>query len=127
VTDFAAVCEALTILPPETRRRIVEEALASGYAAKDLAELMGVSPPAVSRYTRGDLAPSVGAICRLLMNAEEELANRLLVLAARGIWAYLRLLIENLPPGHALEELLSEIADYVSEKLATYHIEQASP
>jgi len=120
--DFAALCEALTALPPEARRKLVEEALLNGYAAKDLAELMGVSPPAVSRYTRGDLAPSVGAICRLLMSVDDRLRARLLTKAARSIWIYLKTIVELIEPTAELEALLTLIADNVSELLARQHV-----
>jgi predicted transcriptional regulator len=119
--DFAAICEAISGLSPEARRRIVEEALASGYAAKDLADLMGVSPPAVSRYVHGTLAPSIGAVCRLLMAVDSELRSRLLVYAARSLWQQLEVLVNNLPSIPEVEELLAEIADKVSEKLAAMH------
>jgi len=121
-TDYAALCEALASLPPAARRRLVEEALLHGYAAKDLAEVMGVSPPAVSRYTRGSLAPSVGAVCRLLMGVDPDLRSHLLIVAARSVWRQLTLLLENMPPSSEAEELLAEIADIVSERLAHYHL-----
>ena len=120
--DYAAICEALAALPQESRRRIVEHAATRGYAAKDLAELMGVSPPAVSRYLHGTLAPSTGAICRLLMSIDEDTRLELLLLAAREIWRLLGALLDQLPQGPEVEKLLTEIADTLSEKLAAYHL-----
>ena len=120
--DYAALCEALTMLPPESRRRLVEEAAANGYAAKDLAELMQVSPPAVSRYLNGSLAPSIGAICRLIMNIDPATRSLLLQEAAREAWRLLQQLLDTLPSTPGIEELLTEIADKVSEKLTTIHL-----
>jgi transcriptional regulator with XRE-family HTH domain len=120
--DYAAICESLAALPPEARRRLVEEAAASGYAAKDLAEMMQVSAPAVSRYLNGSLAPSPGAICRLLMSIDPATRTHLLVTAARFLWRLLASLLDQLPPTPQLEALLTEIADHVSDKLAQLHV-----
>ena len=115
--DYAALCEAVSALPPEQRRRLVEEALAHGYAAKDLAEIMAVSPPAVSRYAHGSLAPSPGAICRLILGVDEETRRTLLRLAARQLWSLLEAVLQAMNPLDAAE-LAEEIADHVAELLA---------
>ncbi len=118
---YAAICEALAALPPHDRRRLVEIALESGYAAKDVAEMMQVSPPAVSRYTRGTLAPSPGALCRLLMSIDPSTRARLLVEATRSLWRLLNQLLDNMPPTPEAEALVEEIADTISEKMLHIH------
>jgi len=115
--DYAALCEAIAALPPEQRRRLVEEALAHGYAAKDLAEIMAVSPPAVSRYAHGSLAPSPGAICRLILGIDEDTRRKLLRVAARQLWSLLEAVLKSMEPLDAVE-LAEEIADRVAELLA---------
>ena len=109
-----AICAAVSILPPESRRRIVELALENGYAAKDVAEIMAVSPPAVSRYIRGTLSPSPSALCRLILGVHPRLQRRMLLEAARSLWKATRVLLEVLGEQSDAAKLLEEIADTVA-------------
>ncbi len=110
-----AVCTAVSMLPPEARRELVEVAVSNGYAVKDIAELMAVSPPAVSRYLHGSLAPSPSALCRLLLSVEPRLREEMILHTARWLWRVLRALLEALPPSDAGDAVLEEVADQLAE------------
>ncbi len=119
----AIACSLASSLGPEGRRRLVLEVLEAGYTGRELARLMGVSPPAVSRYVHGTLAPSAESLCRAferLAATDEELAVKLLAEALRALWGLVRAGLEELAardPGRA-RELLEEVADAASELLA---------
>ena len=118
--DAAEVCEALSSLPPEARRRIVGLVLEHGYAVKDVAEIMSVSPSAVSRYIHGSLAPSPTAICRLVLGVDEETRRRILVEAARTLWRLVEALINSASGSEDAYTVLESIADDVARLLDEY-------
>ncbi|KSW11754.1 hypothetical protein CF15_02790 [Pyrodictium occultum] len=118
IVEAHALCSALSQLDPATRRRLVEIALESGYAAKDLAEIMGVSPAAVSRYTHGSLSPGAQAVCRLITGVDPDTRVKLLAEAARRVWSMLESLLDALPDTMEKLALAEQIADKVSVMLA---------
>lgn len=120
--DYASICEAFSSLPPQARRRIVELAAASGYAAKDLAELMNVSQSAVSRYVHGSLTPSPGAVCRLILGVDPGTRERLLAEGARSLWLLLSQLLSSLAGTPLAEELLDTIADEVARLIEEHTV-----
>ncbi len=120
--DYAIICEAFSALPPAARRRIVELAAASGYAAKDLAELMNVSPSAVSRYVHGSLAPSPGAVCRLILGVDPGTREKLVVEGARSLWSLLSQLLSSLAGTSLVGELLEAIADDVASLIEEHTV-----
>jgi transcriptional regulator with XRE-family HTH domain len=111
-----SLCRAMRTLSKESRREIVALVLSSGYAAKDLAEMMGVSPSAVSRYTRGDLAPSPEALCRMLAALDEELRTAVLEKTVENTWRCLESLIDVLPSERRLV-VLEKLAEKLAEKI----------
>ncbi|ABM79890.1 helix-turn-helix domain-containing protein [Hyperthermus butylicus] len=125
--NHTELCSFLQLLPPTARQRLVAETIESGYAAKDVAELMGVSSAAVSRYVHGTLAPSSETLCRLLLNIDEETRTRLLETIAESIWLSLEKLLHNLPPTPRTRRLLERISDTIAELLAHKHTPPPTP
>jgi predicted transcriptional regulator len=68
----------IAYLPPHVRNSLVKIALEEGYAVKDLAEIMGVSSAAVSRYIHGTLSPSIESTCRLILSVDNSLRAKML-------------------------------------------------
>ena len=50
----------------EARRRIVEYLMSSRGRKREVARVLGVSPPAVIKYERGGAAPRAEVLCRVL-------------------------------------------------------------
>jgi predicted transcriptional regulator len=125
--SYMELCCFLQLLPHTTRQRLVAEAIESGYAAKDIAELMGVSPAAVSRYVHGTLAPSPETLCRLILNIDGETRTRLLETIAESIWSSLENLLRSLPPTLRTRRLLERISDTIAELLAHMHTQLPTP
>ncbi|RUM47710.1 MAG: hypothetical protein DSY37_01690 [Hyperthermus sp.] len=117
--QWAAICEALSALPPNTRRKLIELVLEEAYAVKDVAELMSVSPSAVSRYIHGTLVPGTGALCRLVMNAQPELRDKLLALVAKTTWNLTYNVLKNIAAHDYASTVIEEIADEISRLLET--------
>ncbi|ALL00602.1 hypothetical protein Pyrde_0552 [Pyrodictium delaneyi] len=112
------VCEAVALLDSRTRRRLVEIALENGYAAKDIAAIMGVSPAAVSRYVHESLSPSTETLCRMIYGIDDETRTRILVEAAQTLWNALERLLHAIPPSPDKMMLAEGIADKISIILA---------
>lgn len=112
-----SICEAVSALPPEHRRKLVELAVNNGYAVKDIAELMAVSPPAVSRYIHGSLAPSPGALCRLILSVDDDLREKMIAETAGSLWRLLRKVLSTGTRRPLIAALLEKIADEVAELL----------
>ncbi len=123
-----SLCEAVSALPPEHRRRLVELAVNNGYAVKDVAELMAVSPPAVSRYIHGSLAPSPGALCRLILSVDDDLREKMIAETVRSLWSLLYNLLASNTDKPRIAVILEKIADEVAELLEKATVaEAASP
>jgi len=101
------------------RRRIVEVVLAEGYTGKEVAELMGVSPSAVSRYVHGSLAPSPNALCKLYYSVDEKTRTRIAEEIASILWRFLKNVLEDIIGENVdVSNILEEIADYISLQLS---------
>ncbi len=107
--DQRALCEAIELLPKRARKTIIMIVLNNGYAAKDVAELMGVSISAVSRYTHDELAPSVSSLCRLLSLVDEKTKTQIINYVAEEIWAILL---------NVLEETSASIVERIADDIA---------
>ncbi|HIQ24251.1 MAG TPA: LacI family DNA-binding transcriptional regulator [Pyrodictium delaneyi] len=116
--ELQEVCEAIALLDPKTRRRLVEIALENGYAAKDVAAIMGVSPAAVSRYIHESLSPSTETLCKMIHSIDPETRTKILAEAAHTLWRALERLLQVLPPSPDKMLLAERIADKVSIILA---------
>jgi len=117
----SSFCEVFTALTPSARRRIVEEALSLGYAVKDVAYLMGVSPSAVSRYVHGTLIPSPNSLCRLLISVEGDTRDKLLRVVIVELWKALRRVVEYVGNEVYLKEVVEYLADEVSKLVEELH------
>ena len=115
--NWPTLCEAITTLPPHVRRKIIEKAIENGYAAKDIAEIIGVSPPAVSRYLHGSLSPSPGAVCRLIMGVEKETKLMMIKSIAKELWKLTYTVINQIHDTHEGYQLIEEIADTIAALL----------
>lgn len=115
--DSEALCEALASLSPSTRRRIIDETLASGYAVKDIANLMGVSSSAVSRYIHGTLLPSSESLCRLLTSVEDSVRDRILKMIVLELWKTLRLVVGSIRDKSYSREVVEYFADEIARLL----------
>ncbi|HIP65797.1 MAG TPA: helix-turn-helix domain-containing protein [Pyrodictium sp.] len=101
------------------RRRMVEIVLAEGYTGKEVAELMGVSPSAVSRYIHGSLAPSPNTLCKLYYSVDGETRERMTEALILVLWKLLRDVLENAARENIdISNVLEEIADYISLQLS---------
>ncbi len=114
-------CEIFTALTPSARRRIIEEILSLGYAVKDVAYLMGVSPSAVSRYIHGTLTPSPNSLCRLLMGVEDDIRDKLLITTIGEFWKTLRQALEYIKNEVYLKEAIEYLADEISRLIEKLH------
>ncbi|HIP66063.1 MAG TPA: helix-turn-helix domain-containing protein [Pyrodictium sp.] len=113
------VCSTFEILPPTLRRRIVEIVLAEGYSGKEVAELMGVSPSAVSRYIHGSLAPSPNTLCKLYYSVDEKTRTKIAEELTLILWRFLRNVLEDaIKENIDITSILEEIADYISLQLS---------
>jgi len=101
------------------RRRIVEVVLAEGYTGKEVAELMGVSPSAVSRYIHGSLAPSPNTLCKLYRSVDEKTRMKIVEELVSILWGFLRDVLEDAAREDVdVSSILEEIADYISLQLS---------
>ncbi len=82
------ICSAL-LLPASIKREIIAILRSRGYTTKDIAEIMGVSLPAASRYIHGSLIPGNESICRAISKLVEEDADTLVEVVntlTRELW-----------------------------------------
>ena len=115
LTNYCDYVEALT---KEEARRIIEIVLEEGYATKDLALLIQVSPSAISRYTHGTLHPSRNTICRLLEVVDTKTRNRILTYIAQTVWRRLRSIlvqIEDIDREKILEEIIDSVSKFLTK------------
>ena len=118
-------------LPPHMRNSLVRIALDEGYAVKDLAEIMGVSSAAVSRYIHGTLSPSIESTCRLIASVDSNLRAKMLQYIALELLETVDRLVDELAKISEAEnrtvlQALEKIADKISSimlKLSTPHRE----
>jgi len=89
----------------------------SGYSYKEIAELMGVSQAAVTRYMKGEIAPSPASACRLVERVDQSTRSYILASLAAELWGLVRRLIPLLDKEDAAA-LLETIADQVAELMA---------
>ena len=106
-------------LPPHLRSRLVRIALEEGYAVKDLAEIMGVSSAAVSRYVHGTLSPSVESTCRLIFSVDDRLRARMLEEITLELLNVVENLVDTLAKTaaekpHIILSKLEHVADKIS-------------
>lgn len=109
-------CSYIQSLAKEDTRRIIEIVLEEGYAAKDLALLIQVSPSAISRYIHGTLYPSSNTICRLLEVVDTRTKNKVLTYIAQTLWKKILVVIKQLEDTDR-EKILEEITDNISSLL----------
>ena len=121
VDNQAALCEAIELLPKRARKNIILIVLNNGYAAKDVAELMGVSISAVSRYTHDELAPSPFSLCRLLSLVDEKTKTQIINYVAEEIWTILRSILEE-----TSASIVERIADDIARVILTKSRETSS-
>ncbi len=118
VEDQATLCEAIELLPKRARKTIIMIVLNNGYATKDVAELMGVSISAVSRYTHDELAPSVSSLCRLLSLVDEKTKAQIINYIVEELWSVLSKLLRETEPS-VIEQIADDIARIIVKKTKT--------
>jgi predicted transcriptional regulator len=117
----AAACEVFELLKGDERTELVRLFKEFGYSSREIAEIMGVSPPAISRYLKGTLTPSTDTLCRLASRVSSDELVRLLAAALERVWARLRSVLETLAESDAQSavKLLEMIADDIARILAS--------
>jgi len=118
VENQAALCEAIELLPKRARKTIIMIVLNNGYATKDVAELMGVSISAVSRYTHDELAPSVSSLCRLLGLVDDKTKTQIIDYIVEELWSVLSKLLRETEPS-VTERIADDIARIIMKKTET--------
>ncbi len=113
------VCQLAAVAPPEARRRAVEEVAARGYAGKEIAKMMGVSPAAVSRYLHGSLAPSPDSLCNLARTIDAETVEAVAAILVEHTWKTLHDALRALAAtgSNRVVALLEHMADDIAELL----------
>jgi len=114
----AALCEAIELLPKRARKTIIMIVLNNGYATKDVAELMGVSISAVSRYTHDELAPSSSSLCRLLSLVDDKTKTQITNYVVEELWSVLSKLLRETEPS-VTERIADDIARIIVKKTET--------
>jgi len=111
------LCEAINMLPKNPRKTIIMIVLNNGYAVKDVAELMGVSVPAVSRYIHDELAPSTPSICRLIESIDYRTRTQITNYVIEQLWSTLSKLLREEAPSTIIEHIADEIAQIIMNKI----------
>ena len=101
-------------LPPHVRTKLVKVALNEGYAVKDLAEIMGVSSAAVSRYIHGTLSPSVESVCRLIYSVDDSVRVKIMVEIALELLEVISNILEEIGGNDIVLHALENLADRLS-------------
>jgi predicted transcriptional regulator len=114
ITLSENICRAVELLDKNSRKTIIEIALNNGYAVKDIAELMNVSPPAVSRYIHDTLSPSTRSICLLVARIDEETRQKILKYIAETLWLTLYDLLEETRDVEIVERIADDVAKLLS-------------
>ncbi len=79
--------------------------------------MMGVSQAAVTRYMKGEIAPSPSSACRLLLSLDPATRSQILASIAAELWGLVRSLINYMLKEDSMP-LLETIADQVAEMMA---------